>query len=78
MFEKADATSAHSKYAGRLLAVASAGDGNVPVADSKLVARATDPSTYLEMAGGAYGVAIFQTDSRSPDMVSCYRRRLHP
>ena len=62
-FEKADATSAHSKYAGPLLVVASAGDGNVPVTDSKLVARAADPSTYLEMAGGAHGVAIFQTDS---------------
>ena len=40
LLEKADAVSAHSKYAGPLLVVASAGDGNAPVTDSKLVARA--------------------------------------
>ena len=64
-FQTADATSANSKYTGPLLVVATVGDAAVPAAQSKLVARPDDPSTYLELSGGAHGVAMFLTPARA-------------
>jgi hypothetical protein len=53
-----DAGSASSGYTGPLLVVASTDDRNVPAASSKLVSRADDPSTYVEVTGSAHGVEL--------------------
>ncbi len=54
-----DARAAASSYTGPLLVVASTDDGSVPVAESREVARADDPSTFVELDGGAHGWALF-------------------
>ncbi|MFI2754585.1 alpha/beta hydrolase [Cellulomonas sp. P22] len=58
-----DATSAGSSYTGPLLVIASVSDGTVNASESKQVARADDPSTYVELPGGAHGVSILLTDT---------------
>lgn len=58
-FEGIDATSEANTYDGPLLVVASTDDGQVSVDSSREVARADDPSTFLELPGGAHGVALF-------------------
>lgn len=57
--EGVDARSASSTYDGPLLVVASADDQDVHADDSKLVARADDPSTFLLLDGASHGVALF-------------------
>lgn len=61
--EEVDATSAASSYTGPLLVIASASDGSVKSSESKEVARADDPSTYVELPGGAHGITILLTDA---------------
>ncbi len=54
-----DASAAGSGYTGPLLVIASTDDGSVAVDDSRLVARADDPATFVELDGGAHGWALF-------------------
>ncbi|MBB2922842.1 hypothetical protein [Cellulomonas cellasea] len=54
------AASADSAYTGPLLVIGSAADNATA---ARAVARADDPSTYLEVPGGAHGLALFATDS---------------
>lgn len=61
--EGVDATSANSAYTGPLLVIASETDGSIRASESRQVARADDPATYVELPGGAHGVAIFTTDA---------------
>lgn len=61
--EGVDATSANSSYTGPLLVIASEADGSIRASESREVARADDPATYVEVPGGAHGVAIFATDA---------------
>jgi len=53
-----DATSAGSAYTGPLLVVASEADGSIRASESQQVARADDPSSYVQLPGSAHGVAI--------------------
>ena len=62
-FETVDATSVNSTYTGPLLVVASVTDGSVPASESAKVARSADPSTYVELPGGAHGVALLLTSA---------------
>jgi dienelactone hydrolase len=57
-----DARSANSSYVGPLLVIASTDDGSVDVEDSRLVARADDPDTFVELDGDAHGWALFDGD----------------
>lgn len=58
-YEGVDARAASNTYDGPLLVVASADDQDVHADDSRLVARADDPSTFLLLDGAAHGVALF-------------------
>ena len=49
---------------GPLLVVASTEDRNVPALSSKLVSRADDPATFVEVSGGAHGVQLFTGEHR--------------
>lgn len=59
-----DARPDASGYDGPLLVVASTNDGDVAVGSSRWVARPDDPSTFLELPGGAHGVALFTSAHR--------------
>ncbi|MDC7122054.1 hypothetical protein OMK64_10945 [Cellulomonas fimi] len=59
-----DARPEESGYDGPLLVVASTNDGDVAVGSSRWVSRPDDPSTFLELPGGAHGVALFTTAHR--------------
>ncbi|WP_273654109.1 hypothetical protein [Cellulomonas fimi] len=60
-----DARPEESGYEGPLLVVASTNDGDVAVGSSRWVSRPDDPSTFLELPGGAHGVALFTTSHRT-------------
>ena len=64
-FDGFDARSTSSTYTGPLLVVASTDDRNVSALSSKLVSRADDPSTFLELTGSAHGVALFAGEHRA-------------
>lgn len=64
-FEGTDAASEASTYDGPLLVVASTDDSQVSVDSSREVARADDPSTFMELSGGAHGVALFAGEHAS-------------
>lgn len=64
-FEGIDASSEASTYDGPLLVIASTDDGQVSVDGSREVARADDPSTFMELSGGAHGVALFTGEHAS-------------
>ena len=64
-YEGHDARSTSSTYTGPLLVVASTDDRNVSALSSKLVSRADDPSTFLELTGNAHGVALFAGEHRA-------------
>lgn len=58
--DSGSAASADSAFTGPLLVIGSASDNATA---ARAVARADDPSTYLEIPGGAHGLAMFTTDS---------------
>ncbi|GCE76218.1 hypothetical protein [Cellulomonas biazotea] len=64
-FDGIDAASEASTYDGPLLVVASTDDSSVSVDSSREVARADDPTTFMELSGGAHGVALFLGEHRS-------------
>ena len=64
-YEGHDARSTSSRYTGPLLVVASTDDRNVAAMSSKLVSRADDPSTFVELTGSAHGVALFAGEHRA-------------
>ena len=55
-----DARSTSTSYTGPLLVVASTDDRSVSALSSKLVSRADDPATFVELSGGAHGVELLQ------------------
>ncbi|NKY40021.1 alpha/beta hydrolase [Cellulomonas septica] len=59
-----DARAETSTYDGPLLVVASTNDGDVAVGSSRWVSRLDDPTTFLELPGGAHGVELFATAHR--------------
>ena len=59
-----DARSASSSYTGPLLVIASTEDRSVPALSSKLVSRADDPATFVELNGSAHGVQLFNGEHR--------------
>ncbi|WP_456788770.1 alpha/beta hydrolase [Cellulomonas sp. P5_C5] len=59
-----DAHSTSSSYTGPLLVIASTEDRSVPALSSKLVARADDPATFVELSGSAHGVQLFNGEHR--------------
>jgi pimeloyl-ACP methyl ester carboxylesterase len=59
-----DAHSTASSYTGPLLVIASTEDRSVPALSSKLVARADDPATFVELSGSAHGVQLFNGEHR--------------
>ena len=63
-FDGHDARSTSTSYTGPLLVVASTDDRSVSALSSKLVSRADDPATYVELSGGAHGVALFNGEHR--------------
>lgn len=63
-FEGLNAMPASSDYTGPLLVIASTDDPNVAVGSSRAVSRKDDPSTFLELSGGAHGVELFATQHR--------------
>jgi pimeloyl-ACP methyl ester carboxylesterase len=58
--DSGSAASADSGYTGPLLVIGSAFDNATA---ARAVARTDDPSTYLEVPGGAHGLALLATDS---------------
>jgi hypothetical protein len=60
-----DARSTSSSYTGPLLVLASTDDRNVSALSSKLVSRADDPSTFVELTGSAHGVELFAGEHRA-------------
>jgi hypothetical protein len=60
-----DARSEASTYAGPLLVIASTDDASVDVEESREVARADDPDTFVELPGSAHGVALFDGEHRA-------------
>ncbi|MDC7122053.1 hypothetical protein OMK64_10940 [Cellulomonas fimi] len=64
-FDGIDASSEASTYDGPLLVVASTDDSQVSVDGSREVARADDPSTFMELSGGAHGVELFDGEHAS-------------
>ncbi|NUU16246.1 hypothetical protein HP550_03150 [Cellulomonas humilata] len=63
-FDGQDAQSASSSYDGPLLVIASTDDSSVGVDSSEAVARADDPSTFVELSGSAHGVALLESEHR--------------
>jgi dienelactone hydrolase len=63
-FDGVDARAETSTYDGPLLVVASTNDGDVAVGSSRWVSRLDDPTTFLELPGGAHGVELFATAHR--------------
>ena len=60
-----DARATSTGYAGPLLVIASTDDRSVSALSSKLVSRADDPSTFVELSGSAHGVALFSGEQRA-------------
>ncbi|GEK21711.1 hypothetical protein [Cellulomonas xylanilytica] len=60
-----DARSTSTSYTGPLLVVASTDDRSVSALSSKLVSRADDPTTYVELSGGAHGVELLTGEHRA-------------
>lgn len=59
-----DARSASSSYTGPLLVIATTDDRSVPIAESRNVARADEPETFVELPGSAHGVSVFIGEHR--------------
>lgn len=64
-YEGQDARSTSSRYTGPLLVIASTDDRNVTALSSKLVSRADDPSTFVELSGDRHGIALFAGEHRA-------------
>jgi dienelactone hydrolase len=54
-----DARAEGSSFEGPLLVIASSDDTSVDVEDSRLVARAAEPDTFVELSGSAHGWDLF-------------------
>lgn len=63
-FDGIDASGEANTYDGPLLVIASTNDGDVAVGSSRGVSRLDDPTTFMEVSGGAHGVALFTGEHR--------------